>query len=287
MDAARLEGLRRTDLRGHAIEFELTDEIGHDGEDAAFLRHTQRHSCRYPEEAEGPYSRGMERTASQIRDWMKSVLAEKGWSPARWANEAGVAPSTVQRAIKDDYAFVTSSRTLEKLARAANIPAPGISANHSPIASPQFLAVRYRAGAGIWHEVGDVQAFEGVFPVTADPAYAGYSQWLERVVGDSMDLEYPDGAYVHVVSTDDMAYSPRPGDHVILVRYRNDGQEIERTIKEVVRSGRKLEFWPRSTNPRWKEPVLLHGGDSDQIADLHRVEVAGLVLGSYRPRRAS
>lgn len=227
----------------------------------------------------------MERTASQIRDWMKSVLAERSWSPARWANEAGVAPSTVQRAMKDDYAFVTSSRTLNRLAEAANIPAPGVSANHSPIANPHFLTVRYRAGAGIWHEVGDVQAFEGVYPVTADPAYAGYSQWLERVEGDSMDREYPDGCFVHVVSTADIAYSPRPGDHVVLVRYRNDGQEVERTIKEVVRNGRKFEFWPRSTNPRWQEPVVLNGGQSDQIADLHRVEIAGLVLGSYRPRR--
>lgn len=286
MDPASLKGLRRADVRRDAIEFELTDEFGHDGDNAAFVRRMQQHSCRYVARTPSGYSRGMERTASEIRDWMKSVLAEKDWSPARWAKEAGVAPSTIQRAIKDDYAFVTSSRTLDKLARAVNIPAPSVSENHSPLASPQFLAVRYRAGAGIWHEVGDVQAFEGVFPVTADPAYAGYSQWLERVVGDSMDREYPDGCFVHVVSTDDMAYSPRPGDHVILVRYRNDGQEIERTIKEVVRNGRKLEFWPRSTNARWNAPVVLNGGNGDQIADLHRVEVAGLVLGSYRPRRA-
>lgn len=230
----------------------------------------------------------MERTAGQIRDWMKSILAERDWSPARWAKEAGVAPSTVQRAIKDDYAFVTSSRTLDKLARAANSPAPGFISETSPIARTNFLAVRYRAGAGIWHEVGDVQAFEGVYPVTEDPAYAGYSQWLERVVGDSMDRDYPDGCFVHVVDTSEIGYSPRPGDHVVLVRYRNDGQEIERTIKEVVKNGRKLEFWPRSTNLRWQEPVVLRGdGASDQIADLHRVEVAGLVLGSYRPRHSA
>lgn len=229
----------------------------------------------------------MERTASEIRSWMKTVLEEKDWSPARWAREAGVAPSTIQRAIKDDYEFVTSSRTLDKLAKAADTPAPLVSQNISTIASPRFLDVRYRTGAGLWHEAGDeVQAFEGVFPVTADPAYAGYAQWLERVVGDSMDRDYPDGCFVHVVSTSDMGYSPRPGDHVILVRYRNDGQEIERTIKEVVRKGSRLEFWPRSTNPRWQEPVVLAGGDG-QIADLHRVEVAGLVLGSYRPRRAA
>lgn len=228
----------------------------------------------------------MDKTAANIRDWMKSVLEKKDWSAFRWAKEAGVAPSTVQRALKEDYEFVPSSKTLDKLARAANSPSPIMgSANHSPIANPSFLNVRYRTGAGVWQEVGDVQAFDGVYPVTEDPAYAGFPQWLERVVGDSMDMEYPDGTFVHVVDAAATGYSPRPGDHVILVRYRHDGQEVERTVKEVTRKGRGLEFWPRSSNPRWNEPVVLHG-DGDQVVDLHRVEIAGLVLGSYRPRRA-
>ena len=285
MNPPGFQSLGGADPRLGAFQFELTDKVGHEAEDAAFLRRLQPHSCRFPEIGRRAYSRPMDEAAATIRDWMKSVLEKKDWSAFRWARDAGLAPSTVQRALKEDYGFTPSSVTLDKLARAANTPPPIMgSANQSPIANPNFLTVRYRTGAGVWQEVGDVQAFDGVYPVTEDPAYSGFPQWLERVVGDSMDLEYPDGTFVHVVDAAATGYAPRPGDQVILVRYRHDGQEVERTVKEVTRKGRGLEFWPRSTNPRWNEPVVLHG-DGDQVADLHRVEIAGLVLGSYRPRR--
>ncbi len=99
-----------------------------------------------------------------------------------------------------------------------------------------------------------------------------------------MNEEYRAGELVHVVDAMALGYSPQHGDHVILVRRRNSGAEMERTIKEVVRHpDGHLEFWPRSTNPRWSSPIVLNGGLADDPSV--EVEVAALVIGSYRPRR--
>ena len=222
-------------------------------------------------------------TAATIRAWMQETLARTGLSVKEWAARAGVAPSTVFRAMKDDYQFVTSSRTIGKLATAAGVPPPDTGSIEPSIVGARFLPIRYEVGAGLWQEVADAQVFLGSGTVAPDPSYTGFPQWLERVRGDSMDREYREGELVHVVDALALGYVPRHGDHVVLVRRRHDGAEMERTIKEVVRSPAGLiEFWPRSTNPRWNQPIRLDAGGQDETTE---VEVAALVIGSYRPRR--
>jgi hypothetical protein len=54
--------------------------------------------------------------------WMKAQLERLGWKPERWAREAGLAATTVTRAMSEDYASVSSIPTLDALARAANVP---------------------------------------------------------------------------------------------------------------------------------------------------------------------
>lgn len=223
-------------------------------------------------------------TAESIRQWLKDTLeANPKLNVKAWAAAAKVAPSTIHRAMKDDYQFVTSSKTLSKLATAAGVAPPDATGGEAQMVGADFLPIRYDVGAGLWQEVTDSQVFLGTGTVAPDPAYSGFPQWLERVQGDSMDEEYRQGELVHVVDAISLGYAPQHGDHVILVRRRADGAEIERTIKEVVRTREGLEFWPRSTNPRWDKPVILNDGYDDQSLE---VEVAALVLGSYRPRRA-
>lgn len=224
-------------------------------------------------------------TADSIRTWMNETLARTGLTVRAWAAAAGVAPSTIHRALKADYEFVTSSRTLARLASAADVPPPDTGSVEPVTVGARFLPIRYEVGAGLWQEVTEAQAFIGVGPVVPDPSYTGFPQWLERVNGDSMDREYRAGELIHVVDALALGYVPRHGDHVVLVRRRNDGSEMERTVKEVVRpAGNKpVEFWPRSTNPRWNAPIRL---DPETPDDTSEVEVAGLVIGSYRPRRS-
>lgn len=224
--------------------------------------------------------------AERIRAWLKSAAAEKGWSYAEWANRAGIAPSTIQRAVKDDYQFVTSSRTIAKLADAAGIDPPrldSLTVSQGERVPAKTLAVRYEVGAGIWRSVDDVHQprEEPDVLVQEHPAYRGFDQWLERVLTDSMDKEYPIGTLLHVVDRISLGYAPQTGDHVIIER-RQDGGLRERTVKEVVRTPKGIQLWARSTNPHWDGPLTIHNG---QDPEHFEVEIVGLVLGSYRARR--
>lgn len=221
-------------------------------------------------------------TPEKIRSWMLGVLERKGWSAFKWATEAGVAASTVQRAIKPGYPFVTSSRTLSRLAAAAGDPTPEVAPLARPQLTPTFLPIRYEVGAGMWRHVDDVSQPYGEAPVAADPAFATFPQWLERVVSGSMDLEYPIGTLLHVVDAAAIGYSVRNGDHVIVERRRNGGGLVERTVKEAVLSGRGLELWGRSTDQRWNKPLAIADGLDDESLE---VEIVALVIGSYRARR--
>lgn len=225
-------------------------------------------------------------TAAEIRDWMKRVMTEHDLTPAAWARKAGLAPSTIQRAIKENYQFVTSTRTISRLAQAVGVTPPSVDSPQT-VEQPTFLGVRYEVGAGLWRMVDDVgQVDYGHAPVLADPAYAQFPQWLERVVGDSMNLEYIEGTLLHVVDTIALGYAPRAGDHVIVQRMRDQGGTVERTIKEVAFGPHGMTLIARSTNPRWaNHPVVVTNDGHDQ--DHCEVQVVGLVLGSYRSRRAS
>ena len=145
---------------------------------------------------------------------------------------------------------------------------------------PQFLPVRYQVQAGHWFEVGfDEPAVAYSIPVLPHPRFANWRQWLELVVGDSVNQKYAPGAYVHVVDAIEMGYAPRDGDFVVVERQRDGGHIRERTIKQIELRGDEVILWPRSTNARWQEPVKLTDGarDGEDI----EVEVVGLVIGSY------
>lgn len=219
--------------------------------------------------------------AGEIRAWMIRVMDETGWNPPEWADKAGLAATTIQRAIKPGYAYVTSSKTLAKLAAAAHTAPPALQDGPRRAAAPNFLPVRYRVQAGYWLEVDDyVHDYHAPpQPVMADPRYAGCAQWLEEVVGDSVNLKIPAGGFAHVVDAIDMGYAPRREDFVVVERRRAGGQLRERTIKQIeIRDG-VVELWPRSSNEKWNSPVILTDGVSAD-EDIE-VVIAGLVVGAY------
>lgn len=217
-----------------------------------------------------------------IRRWVQENTEATGLSLAAWARLANLSPSTLQRAMHPEYPFVPSTRTLAALAAAINVPPPGLAAAVEPAQLGAFhLPIRYEVGAGIWRAVEDRDHALGTAPVLPEPAYAGFSQWMERVVTDSMDRDYPVGSLLHVVDAIEIGYAPRSGDHVIIERARRGGGLVERTVKEIQMTPRGPEFWPRSHNPRWSEPIrLAETGEEDDTI----VEIKGLVLGSYRRR---
>ena len=220
--------------------------------------------------------------AAEVRAWLLGVLERHPeLSAASWAKKAGVAGSTVQRAIKPTYQFVTSSRTLAKLAAAANESTPEFRAAAEAQLVPHFLPVRYRVQAGHWIESDDyAQTWVAPpHPVAPHPSFSEWPQWLEEVVGDSIDLKIPPGGFAHVVDAIAMGYAPRDGDYVVIERKRDGGQLRERSIKQIDLKARgRVQLWPRSSNPAWSKPldVLLGANDADI-----EVAIVGLVIGSY------
>lgn len=57
-----------------------------------------------------------------IVDWMQRQMKRLGWRPETWAKAAGLAPTTVSRAISPGYASVSSVPTVHALAVAAQVP---------------------------------------------------------------------------------------------------------------------------------------------------------------------
>lgn len=89
--------------------------------------------------------------------------------------------------------------------------------------------------AGHWLETTD--AIEGanreMVPVVKDPRFPHAKQYALRVVGDSMDLDYPDGSIVNCVDFADSGLALAEGMLLHVERQRAGGQLIEITLKAV------------------------------------------------------
>lgn len=149
--------------------------------------------------------------------------------------------------------------------------------------APSFLPVRYKVQAGLWFEPdGEEPAEDLLLPVLPLPKYAAFPQWLEKVVGDSANMRLSDGCYIHVVDAIELGYAPKHDDWVVVVRERDQGAVRERTVKQVeVGADGQVRLWPRSTNPRWQEPVDFRAGA--RPGEDVTAEIVGLVVGSYDP----
>lgn len=60
-----------------------------------------------------------------IAEWMRGVMERRQISARDWAARAKLGKDTVSRAVREDYANVTSTRTIAKLAEAVGEKPPG------------------------------------------------------------------------------------------------------------------------------------------------------------------
>jgi hypothetical protein len=125
--------------------------------------------------------------------------------------------------------------------------------------------------------------------IPTDPRYARYRKQGLMVSGPSMNLIYPEGSVVVIVSVIDLAdegYEPRTGQRVVVQRTNEVGQ-VEATVKELqIDAEGHAWLWPRSDHPQfqqpWKVPATWEGsGEFDEHTD--NLRITALVVGSYRP----
>lgn len=152
----------------------------------------------------------------------------------------------------------------------------------------EMLPIRGEIQAGAWLELDpqDQPEIER-HPAAPDPRYPRSSQWLSRVRGDSMNALVRkgqpagilDGDLVHVVDAIAIDYQFHTGDIVEVERSRFSGRERELTLKQVeVKPDGSICLWPRSSNPRWSQPVEYGLGDADDV----EVRVRGKVIQHIR-----
>jgi SOS-response transcriptional repressor LexA len=145
----------------------------------------------------------------------------------------------------------------------------------------RLVMVRGFTQAGQWNEfeywedesLGKIAIPEmpGIWP--------GLDQFAYLVKGNSMDAaRIFDGEYVICVPYFEAREDLRAGDIVVVERVRNSA--IERTVKQIEISGKKVSFCPRSSDPKFK-PIIVPVDGELKEADDTDVRVVGLVVGRW------
>lgn len=204
--------------------------------------------------------------------------------------EAGTAPTIFKPGVQHKLAYAVGSNLNEllverdKVAGRVRDGATVVTLRADPFngGSPALLPIRDRVQAGAWLAADDTgQSIPRKYPAARDGRYAHADQWLSEVVGDSVNrLGINDGDLVHCVDAIAISYYPRTDDVVEVERLRMQGSERELSIKQIVMTPSGPELWPRSTNPRWAEPLSL--GEGTLEGEEYEVRIRGLVLAAIR-----
>lgn len=217
--------------------------------------------------------------------WIDRIKNATGKSYTEIARESGCAASTVYRFMNGDSLYCLSAATEAKI-RSKFGETPEKIDRIIPISISSIPVVGI-VQAGLWQAeyarpFNSVDEFVSVGP---DPRYPGIPRCAFKVIGDSMNLLYPSGTTVIVVSFFDLARTPKTGEKVIVVK-SVDGYE-EATIKEIeILNDGRVALWPRSTNPEYSQAIILP--DYSSISDIpddgcHKeYRIAGLVTQSIR-----
>ena len=143
-----------------------------------------------------------------------------------------------------------------------------------PASSLRGLPVVGVVMAGAFREALEMpESQQERLPVQYDTAYVEARQFALLVQGPSMNLVYPEGAYVICVSVGDA--EPRIGDHVVCQRQKNGMYEF--TLKELTKDPKtgRPRLMPRSSDPLHQAAVDITG----------QTEIIAVVIGSYLRRQ--
>lgn len=197
----------------------------------------------------------------------------RGLTQEQLARLLEVEQPTVQRWEKG-----TREPSLEKLQEIASVLGVDVAellTKDSIVPIGPRLYVKGEVAAGAWREAfetpeEDWQAFHGRSDVRAEIQH----RFGLRVVGDSMNLLYPEGTILECVSTFGHAEA-LPGRRVIILRKRKD-QKFEATVKELALDATgKLWAVPKSTNPT-HQAIRLNGKPEDP--DIIETRIAAIVV---------
>lgn len=211
-----------------------------------------------------------------------------GWTMAELHRRSGISYDSLNKYLRGDVENPRGN-VMDKLAAAIDRPTlwlkEGIDpsgmeisrSNGRPVSAPVVATVE----AGAWREVDQFDQSEHEWiAVEPDKKFPHATQEIYDVSGDSMNQAEPHpikpGAKVVAVRYEDVVRQVplRDGLIVVVQRTRGDGQEREISIKEVAWFDDRIEFRPRSSNPKHKPIVVQHDSWEDNGVT---VEVLALV----------
>lgn len=210
------------------------------------------------------------------------LMEAEGLTRKALSAEAGLDPSMVSK-ILNNPEKEPSIATMQALAKRLRVSTSDLLGELEEIGPVKPIRIAGDVAAGLWIEADtfvDVPPHE---PIPRMPDYLGLEQIAYRVRGNSVDLlQIHDGDFVITVPYFQVRVTIQDGDVVVVER--RHGHLIERTCKQVQVKPRHYELWPRSSDPRFKEPLIIprerRTMDTEEV-----VEVVGLVIGTFRPAR--
>lgn len=138
--------------------------------------------------------------------------------------------------------------------------------------------------------IGNVQAgaFIEAFELETDeffPAFGSVASkenvFCLKVIGDSMDIVYPEGTILYCQQLSDYAADLKNGKRVIVKR-RKAADLFEVTVKEYSSSGNTTTLTPLSKNKKHKAVKFTNGGNHHHDAGAPDLEVWAIVIGAYQ-----
>lgn len=252
-------------------------DLLHDGQNVQECTISQCSNARSASSAH-VHNRAVSDSNDEARAFLARALEASGLKPHALAKRAGVAPTTITRPLNDpEFKFTPKPATLRKIADAAGLDVPAGLMVAAPVPpSTQDLPILGNIQAGAWLELDETVQTEPIFfTAVADRRYPHAPQWLREVRGDSMNARgIVPGDLAHIVDLTAAGVNLNTGMVVEVTRMRNGGSEREITLKEVEITDGGVLLWPRSHNPRWKDPVVLDDGQSGDV----EVQITGLLL---------
>lgn len=140
-----------------------------------------------------------------------------------------------------------------------------------------------RVAAGLFFEVDEFdQSEREIVWLPPDPRYPNARQVVFDVEGGSMNDLKPrpilDGDRVVTLSFEDLGIPIRDGMVVIVERTRDGGHTREWSVKQVEFYQDRIEFHPRSTDPKYKPIVVKHEDNADDGVQVHILALVTQVL---------
>lgn len=218
---------------------------------------------------------------------LQAAIDDLGWSKAELQRRSGISYDSINKYLRGEVDNPRGN-VLDKLAQTIGRPAlwlkEGIEISGEITRSARqssAAAVVATVEAGAWREVDEFDQSDPEWvAVPPDDKYPDATQDVYNVAGDSMNALEPHpitpGSRIVAVRYDEIASrSPlRDGLVVVVQRSRNGGQERELTVKQVAWFDDRIEFQPRSTNPKHKPIVVEHDKWEDNGIE---VAIVGLV----------